>query len=163
MGQLYFLQTWFEKGLLPENKYFKSFKTLNEDQKKIVKDFTYKYVHNQPLCGRNKPNHLDKTGDYSFWHYHIGYPNYNQDLTFTHGKPCDPFSHKNDSCDICINFKLNNEGKTSSSVLHYVKLPKSEIIVFAYGEKHDQFPLISSSMSEKCLLLIKDEGAWKNP
>lgn len=140
------MQVLINKKFLTEHSntvFFKDWKCLSENQKILIRDFTINYLYNKPLCGKNKPNHLNDNGatipntymykNNNLYHYHIGYKSYN---TLPINFSC---NHIN-----CIGLQINMQGNTSAGVLHYIKFDDQTIGILSFGEKHQPFPQCNS-------------------
>lgn len=165
MRTLYLLKQFTEANILPEDRYFKSLKYLktnkNENQKfDLVQQFIKDFKNSSALCGRNKPN--NQTGSQILWHYHIGYPSYNEHiLQYKHKKNCYPTKQKMQFCAACISFErkqvgLPVEGMSSKAVLHYVLCGDRSIILWAWGDEHQPFPEVNSPIFSKIKEWIKE-------
>ena len=145
---------------MPENENFKSLSYLKssvKDKKKLelIKQFFKDFKNSKPLCGRNKPNHQH---DPKFlWHYHIGYPNYNQScFIYKQNKKCNPLNNGSNFCSMCINFSEQLDGLTSKAILHYLICENGEIIFWAWGDEHEPFPNKNLPIFKKIREWIKD-------
>ena len=160
MRTFYFLKQFTEANVLPEDKYFKSLVYLKNnriDKQKfeLVKQFVKDFKNNIALCGRNKPNRQHDLK--LLWHYHIGYPNYNEHiLQYKDKKKCCPTKSKIVFCSACINFEEKQSGMTSQSILHYVLVEDKSIILWAWGDEHDPFPNMELPIFKKIREWIKD-------
>ncbi len=115
------------------NKYFKDLPYLNDSQKYLLTDFVYKVSNGMALMGKNKESWLDddrneipNTQDYkynNFWHYH-----------------CGEYSKNKKIRSITYDLKLNLDGFTSSSIIHYRKVSCKEITVVGFSPEHIPFP-----------------------
>lgn len=146
-------QSFEENDIFINDKFFKSFFYLKHNEKEKFEFFYnfYKNFYKNPSCGKNKKNHSDNN---NLYHYHSGYPKYNEfDLTFKNSKRCYPLSKNIIYCISCKDFSLNQNGKTSASVLYYYLL-EDLIIFFAWGDEHVPFP--KSFVFEKAVKLCTD-------
>lgn len=158
MRTFYFLKQFTEANILPEDKHFKSLKYLknNKNDKpkfELVQQFVKDFKNSVALCGRNKPNR--QYGPQVLWHYHIGYPNYNEYiLQYKDKKNCCPTKSKIEFCSVCINFEekqlgMQIAGMSSKAVLHYILCEDNSIILWAWGDEHEPFPDIDLPIFKK--------------
>ena len=91
------------------------------------------------------------------WHYHIGYPSYNENpITYKQDKKCNPFNSGINFCSICVNFSEQPKGLTSQSILHYVRFDNGEIVFWVWGDEHDPFPNKELPIFKKIREWVKD-------
>lgn len=160
MRTIYLLKQFTEANTLPENQYFKSLKYLksnkNDKQKfEFVQQFLKDFKNGVALCGRNKPNH--QNGNKILWHYHIGYPEYNENILQYKGqKKCCPTKSQQEFCYSCIEFSEQSSSMTSKTVLHYILSENNSIILWAWGDEHQPFPNMNLPIFNKIREWIKN-------
>lgn len=121
----------FKEGCL-NTPFFKDIPAMTDEELALLFQFMQDISAEKPLRGKNKPSWLDDRLDKiphtetyqqcNIWHYHCG--------PYPESKKLNPMK----------NLKLNLNGETSASVIHYQKISETHIFIVAFSPSHEPFP-----------------------